>query len=106
MDKMFDFNIASTPEICNELGQRLRSRRLALGWSQDDLARRAGLSAGSVKNLEGRGQSSLDSFVRIVTALGLADDFSELFAIKMTSIAAMESAEHAQRQRAPRKAAR
>jgi transcriptional regulator with XRE-family HTH domain len=101
---MFDFNIASIPEVCIELGQRLRSRRLSLGWSQDDLARRAGLSAGSIKNLESKGQSSLDSFVRIVTALGLAGDFSELFAHKMDSIAAMESAELGQRQRAPRKA--
>ncbi|MFA9216741.1 MAG: helix-turn-helix domain-containing protein [Sphingomonadaceae bacterium] len=103
---MLDFNIASAPEICNELGQRLRARRLQLGWSQDELGRRAGLSGGSVKNLESKAQSSLDSFVRIVCALGLAEQLASLCALKVDSIAAMESAALAPRQRAPRQGKR
>lgn len=106
MDNIFDFNLASPPEICNALGQRLRARRLAAGWSQSDLARRAGLSAGTVKNLELKGQASLDSFIHIVSALGLAGEMGELFTIRLVSIAAMEEAEYARRQRAPRRTAR
>jgi transcriptional regulator with XRE-family HTH domain len=52
------------------------------GWSQVELAQRAGLSSGTVKNLETKGQASLESFVHIVAALGLADDLGELFRSK------------------------
>lgn len=100
---MFDFILASTPEVCSELGQRLRTQRLALGWSQLDLARRAGLSGGTIKNLENKGQATLASLVRVASALGLSDGFNELFLIQPVSIAAMEMAEQAKRQRAPRK---
>lgn len=100
---MFDFMMATTPEICTELGRRLRARRLMQGWTQVELAERAGLSSGTVKNLEKRGQASLESFVQIVAALGLADDLGELFRLKVVSIAAMETAERAHRQRAPRR---
>jgi transcriptional regulator with XRE-family HTH domain len=100
---MFDFALATTPEICAELGQRLRARRLGLGWSQAELAQRAGLSSGTVKNLERKGQASLDSFIHVVSALGLGDDLRELFLVEMVSIAAMEKAELGNRLRAPRK---
>ncbi|TFW19656.1 XRE family transcriptional regulator [Duganella callida] len=103
---MFDFNLSTTPEICSELGRRLRARRLMQGWSQVELAERAGLSSGTIKNLESRGQASLESFVQVVAALGLADDLGELFRLKMVSIAAMEQAERANRQRAPRRSTR
>jgi transcriptional regulator with XRE-family HTH domain len=99
---MFDFMLATTPEICLELGQRLRARRLMQEWSQVELARRAGLSSGTIKNLETKGQASLESFIQVVTALGLADELSELFLIKLSSIALMQKAEQANRQRAPR----
>jgi transcriptional regulator with XRE-family HTH domain len=103
---MFDFTLATTTEICSELGRRLRARRLMQGWSQVELALRAGLSSGTIKNLESKGQSSLESFVQVVAALGLSDDLGELFRLKMVSIAAMEQAERANRQRAPRKSPR
>ena len=102
---MLDFTLASTPEVCTELGQRLRAQRLLLGWTQADLAQRAGLSGGTIKNLEHKGQATLDSLVRVVTALGLLDDLAGLFAIKLDSIAAMEQAETVLRRRAPRRAA-
>jgi transcriptional regulator with XRE-family HTH domain len=75
------------------------------GWTQVELAERAGLSSGTVKNLENRGQASLESFVQII-ALGLADDLGKLFRLKVVSIAAMEKAERANRQRAPRRSAK
>lgn len=103
---MFDFMMATAPEVCAELGRRLRARRLMQGWSQVELAERAGLSSGTVKNLETRGQASLTSFIQIVAALGLADDLSELFRLKVISIASMEKAERANRRRAPRRVVR
>jgi transcriptional regulator with XRE-family HTH domain len=103
---MFDFILSTPSEICAELGRRLRARRLMQEWSQLELAQRAGLSVGTIKNLEGKGQASLESFVQVVAALGLADDLGELFRIKTVSIAAMQQAQKANRQRAPRRSAK
>jgi transcriptional regulator with XRE-family HTH domain len=103
---MFDFTLSTSEEICAELGRRLRARRLMQEWSQLELAQRAGLSVGTIKNMEGKGQASLESFVQVVAALGLADDLGELFRSKMVSIAAMEQAEKANRQRAPRRSSK
>jgi transcriptional regulator with XRE-family HTH domain len=100
---MFDFTLSTSLEICLELGRRLRARRLMQEWSQMELAQRAGLSVGTIKNLESKGQASLESFVQVVAALGLADDLGELFRMKIASIAAMQQAGKANRQRAPRR---
>ena len=94
----------STPaEIGRELGARLRAQRLAQELTQDELARRAGLSGSTIKALESKGQASLGSLLHVVLALGLADELQGLFVLKLQSIAQMERAERAQRQRAPRR---
>ena len=100
------FTLATAAEVGQELGARLRAQRLAQGFSQDELARRAGLSDSTIKALESKGQSSLGSLLRVVLALGLADELQGLFIVKAQSIAQMERAERAQRQRAPRRTRR
>jgi transcriptional regulator with XRE-family HTH domain len=89
---MLQFELATTDEIGTELGQRLRSQRLAQDLKQADLAARAGVSEGTVRNLENKGQASLESLLRIVAALGLSGSLSELFVLRPTSIKEMESA--------------
>ena len=76
---MLDIGFATYEEVCKELGARLKDQRLAQMLTQEDLAVRAGLSVGTVKNIENKGQSSLESVVRLGLALGLADHFQELF---------------------------
>lgn len=100
---MFDAGFASYKEIGTELGQRLRRQRLALGLAQEDLAARAGVSCGTVKNLESKGQASLESLIRIVMGLGLVDELAHLFELKVSSIQQMERAQLAERKRAPRR---
>jgi len=100
---MLDFTLATQVEICAELGKRLRAQRLAQLISQEDLAQRAAVSRGTVRALESTGLSSVESLVRVATALGLADDLGALFALKTHSIADMEKAEQSRRQRAPRR---
>ncbi|SFW38058.1 helix-turn-helix domain-containing protein [Nitrosovibrio sp. Nv17] len=90
---------SSTDEILQALGQRLRVQRLAQGLPQHELAKMAGLSLGALRKLEGSGQSSLETLVRAVRALGLADELESLFALKRQSIAQMEQAEAATRRR-------
>lgn len=102
-----DFTFAAHQEVCAELGQRLKRQRLAQSLTQKDLAERAGVALGTVKNLEGKGTASLESFIRIVMALGLVDELAQLFSLKAAqSIAQMERAQLAERKRAPSRAKR
>ena len=97
-------NLAPSHEILQILGQRLRIQRLAQGLPQRELALMAGLSLGALRKLESTGQSSLETLIRAVQALGLVDELESLFVLKRQSIAQMDSAEAANlRQRAPRR---
>lgn len=80
--------------------------RLAQGLLQGDLAARAGVSRGTVVALENKGQSTLASLIRIVQALGLVDQLSGLFQLKVRSIAEMEQQAAAPRLRASRKSSK
>lgn len=101
---MLDFAFATHQEICVELGQRLKRQRLAQALTQQDLAERAGVALGTVKNLEAKGTTSLESLIRIIMALGLLDELAPLFELQAThTIARMERAQLAKRKRAPRR---
>lgn len=98
------FILSLPSEIQAALAQRLRVHRLAQSLTQAELASKAGLSLGAVRKFERDGQSSLETFVRVVQTLGLTNELDTLFEYRKTSIVQMASAESAsQRQRAPRK---
>lgn len=96
-------SLAPFNEILQTLGQRIRAQRLAQGLTQSELAQMAGLSLGALRKLESTGQSSLETLIRVVQALGLVQELEDLFVLKRQSIAQMEQAEAAgRRQRASR----
>lgn len=64
---------SSTAEIEQQFGEQVRALRIAAGLDQAQLASRAGLSLGAVKNLEQGNGSSLRTVVRVVRALGRDD---------------------------------
>lgn len=100
-----DFKLASGDEIRQQLGARLRAQRLAQALPQAELAAMAGVSLGTIKALERGAACSLDTFIRVVQALGLIDHLQPLFELPRQSIAQMEQIQRAQRERAPRKKA-
>ena len=100
---MFDFGLACVDEIAQELGHRLKALRLSQGMQQGELAQRAGLSRATVTALENKGQSTLNSLLRVAQALGRENDLQPLFELKVASIAQMERLEASKRTRAPRK---
>ncbi|KAF1069319.1 helix-turn-helix transcriptional regulator [Variovorax sp.] len=98
------FVLAPATEVLQALGQRVRAQRLAQQVPQRELAQMAGLSLGAVRKLESSGQTSLETLVRAVQALGLVNELEDLFVLKRQSIAQMEQAEAvSQRQRATRR---
>jgi transcriptional regulator with XRE-family HTH domain len=100
---MLDFNFANHVEVRLELGQRLRAQRMLMDLSQQEVAERAGLSKGTVSNLESAGQGTLESLVRVVQALGLVHELQELFVPKPATIAHLQAVEQPQRKRVTRR---
>jgi transcriptional regulator with XRE-family HTH domain len=98
-----DITFSTCEEILKELGERLRTQRLAQELTQSALADMAGVSVGAVKTLERTGVSSFETVIRIVQALGLTDQLQSLFDVQRLSIAQMEQAESSRRVRAPRR---
>ncbi len=93
------FGLALATEILQALGQRIRAQRLAQELPQFELAQMAGLSLGALRKLESSGQSSLETLVRTVYALGLVDELEDLFVLKRQTIAQMAQAEALSRRR-------
>ncbi|WP_336625539.1 MULTISPECIES: helix-turn-helix domain-containing protein [unclassified Microbacterium] len=58
-----------------QVGPRLRAARRAHGWTLDELARQAGISASTLSRLEsGKRQASLELLVPLTRALGIRID--------------------------------
>ncbi len=100
---MQDFEFQHPDDVALVLAERLGKARLAQGLRQSDLATRAGVALNAVKTLEGSGRSTMLTFLRVVSALGLSGELNGLFLPKAAlSIADMEKAQAPVRQRAPR----
>ena len=79
-------------ELLTTIGSRLRSARVALGLSQEEVAARAGLNTSYLSQIErGRKAPSLDVFVRLATAVNLT--LAELFADREDSAPSLDMRE-------------
>ena len=101
---MLDFTFSTHDEVCEELGRRLRVRRMGLNMTQAEVAARAGVSKGTVSNIEKHGQGTLESLVRVLQAMGMTKELQPLFQPRPGSIEQLKHAEEVQeRQRVSRK---
>jgi len=92
-----------------ELAAQIKARRLALGWLQNDTARRAGVPLRTWQRLENAGEASVADLVKAAVALrceeGLAALFPEPAATSLDELLKREAAagaRRAPRRRAPR----
>ena len=75
------FSLQKTPrQLTTDVAKRAAKRRKELGFTQAELAERAGMSLGSLRRFEQTGAIAFESFVRICVALGCEDDLESLFA--------------------------
>ena len=63
----------SNPQIEQELGKRLKNRRLELNLSQEQVAKRSGLSRRTITSIENGGGSTLTSLIAMLRALQALD---------------------------------
>ncbi len=67
--------ISSPLALTEELGERLKQARLNKNLTQQDIAEHSGLSRRAVINAE-KGKATLEAFVAILMALGLAEQLN------------------------------
>ena len=78
MNHNIDFFTSSSATIAEALCKRLEEIRLSKNISQAELAKQAGVSRSTMTRIADGQSISLDSFIRVVKALGLADHLAAL----------------------------
>ena len=102
MDKISAFEFRNPVHLIKQIGNRIRTHRLARGWTQAELAERSGVSLSTLKLLEREGKGSLQRLAKIAVILNLDGELRDLFS-EATHFESMEAVERATR---PRRQAR
>lgn len=79
MDNIPTFAIRNPNHLIREIGSRIRTHRLARGWTQAELAERSGVSLSTLKLLEREGKGSLQRLAKIAVILDLDAELRNLF---------------------------
>lgn len=88
--------------LIREIGGRIRTHRLARGWTQAELSERSGVSLSTLKLMEREGKGSLQRLAKIAVTLNLDAELRGLFS-EPTAYESMDALERTKRQRAPSK---
>lgn len=64
--------------ILRELGSRLKQHRIAMDMTQQELAEKCGISISTEMRIENGEDSKLSNYIKILTVLGLVDNFDML----------------------------
>ena len=87
-------------EVVTELGKRLQKQRLQQNLTQAALAKKLGVSVPTISNLENGKNTTLETFISVVFALGLQTELQDLFNQPSLTIAELDKAAQPKRQRA------
>jgi transcriptional regulator with XRE-family HTH domain len=102
MDKITAFTKRNPGRIVALLGERVRRLRLAAGWTQVELAERAGVSVSTLKLFERTGRISLQRLAKIAVVLNVDGELGGLFE-EPRMVASIDAVERMDRKRAPRR---
>jgi len=75
---MSPFMFKTPHDVMQELKKRFKDRRLDIGFSQQALSERSGVSLGSLKRFENTGEISLVSLLKIAIILDCLGDFENI----------------------------
>ncbi|MBC7883280.1 MAG: helix-turn-helix transcriptional regulator [Anaerolineae bacterium] len=76
---MLALSLDTPQEIAQKIAVQAKESRLALAMTQEELARRSGVSLSSIKRFERTGQISLASLLQLALVLDALDPFKTLF---------------------------
>lgn len=78
MDYGIDFSIATSEQIIASFGKRIEQIRLSKNWTWAKLANESGVTWRTIANLEMGKKVTLDTFVRVLIALGIQGNLEQL----------------------------
>ncbi len=91
---MVEYSLQTPEQVSVDLASRVRELRLVRGWRQLTLAKRSGVSLGSLRRFEASGKVSLQNLLKLAFALGRLDDFDAVLQPPpAASIAELEAAQ-------------
>ncbi len=73
-----EFELKTTVDVAQTLAERVKKLRLRKKWKRSTLAERSGVSEGSLRRFEQTNKISLESFLKLLSALGRLDEMDEL----------------------------
>lgn len=80
---MSGFKIAVKPlDIMRSMAEKVRALRKQSGLSQQELARRSGVSFGSLRRFESSGEISFESLLKIANVFNRLDDFNHVLELR------------------------
>ena len=78
-DKGAGLSAFNSREIAATIARNFKTRRLEVNMPQEELARRSGVSYGSLKRFESKREISLKNLIQLAIVLNLSDDLLKLF---------------------------
>ena len=75
---MLNINLSTPSSVMDDLKSKYKNLRLALTFTQSGLAKRSGVSLGSIKRFESSGKISLESLLKLSLVLECLDDFKNI----------------------------
>jgi transcriptional regulator with XRE-family HTH domain len=95
-------SLKSSAEIAFELAERVKTRRLQRGWTQTELAQRAGVKPATYILFERTGRIALVRLLKILDVIGLLDEFDAIGRHEDLSTLTLADVTRAQRKRGRR----
>ena len=97
-------SLKSPIEIATGLAGRVRERRLHRAWTQDELARRAGIKTATYVLFERTGRISLIRLLKVLEVLELLEEFDRIGRGQDLAGVSLDELTKTERQRGRRKA--
>lgn len=76
---MLPIELRSPSDVARMLARRVKALRLDFGWTQQELAERAGLTLATYRRFERTGQISLERLLKLAVILDARAGFDALF---------------------------
>ena len=76
---MLPLGLQTPTEIAKEIASRVRAQRLLRGWTQRELAERAGLTLATYRRFERTGRIAFERLLRIAVLLDAQAGFERIF---------------------------
>lgn len=76
---MLHIDLQAAPEIARMMAERVRTLRIDRGWTQQELAERAGVRLATYRRFERTGHISLERLLKLAVVLDTRAGFEQLF---------------------------